>query len=73
MIGKYLRKIGKRSKVAAQNLVKVDIKKRNKVLDVFSKEILRNKKKIITENIKDIKTCKREELIDRLLLDEKKN
>ena len=72
MISKYLKKIGKRSKVASQNLVKVDIKKRNKVLDVFSKEISRNKKKIINENIKDIKTCKREELIDRLLLDEKK-
>ena len=72
MISKYLKKIGKRSKVASQNLVKVDIKKRNKVLDVFSKEILRNKKKIINENIKDIKACKRKELIERLLLDEKK-
>ena len=72
MISKYLKKIGERSKVAALNIVKVDIKKRNKVLDVFSKEISRNKKKIINENIKDIKTCKREELIDRLLLDEKK-
>ena len=44
MISKYLKKIGERSKVAALNIVKVDIKKRNKVLDVFSKEISRNKK-----------------------------
>ena len=72
MIGKYLNKIGERSKIASKSIVKVDIKKRNKVLDVFNKEILRNKKKIISENIKDIKACKREGLIDRLLLDEKK-
>ena len=58
MIGKYLRKIGKRSKVAAQNLVKVDIKKRNKVLDVFSKEISRNKKKSLTRILKILKLVK---------------
>ena len=42
MISKYLKKIGERSKVAALNIVKVDIKKRNKVLETYNKELLKN-------------------------------
>jgi len=45
MSNKYLRNIGLKSKIAAKNLIKVDIKKRNKVLETYSKELLKNKKK----------------------------
>ena len=71
MIGKYLNSLGKKSKTAAKILNRVDIRKRNKILQTFSKEILRNKKRIIIENTKDVKLCKREDLIDRLVLNEK--
>ena len=72
MINKYLRNIGLKSKVAAKNLIKVGIKKRNKILETYSKDILKNKKKIIKENIKDVRACKREDLIDRLILNEER-
>ena len=71
MIGKYLNSLGKKSKTAAKILNRVDVRKRNKILQTFSKEILRNKKRIIIENTKDVKLCKREDLIDRLVLNEK--
>ncbi len=70
MISKYLNKIGINAKVAAENIVKVDLKKRNKVLETYSKELSKNKKKIIKENVKDIKFCKREDLIDRLIIND---
>ena len=72
MSNKYLRNIGLKSKIAAKNLVKVDIKKRNKILETYSKELLKNQKKIIKENIKDVKACKREDLIDRLMLNKER-
>tara|TARA_Y100000590_G_scaffold271431_1_gene304729 strand:- start:4671 stop:5918 length:1248 start_codon:yes stop_codon:yes gene_type:complete len=72
MINKYLSNIGLKSKIAAENLIKVDVKKRNKILETYNKELLKNKNKIIKENIKDIKACKRKDLIDRLILNEKK-
>ena len=72
MIKKYLDNIGLKSKVAAKNLIKVDVKKRNKVLETYSKELSKNKKKIIKENIKDVRSCKREDLIERLMLNENK-
>ena len=46
MISKYLNKIGINAKVAAENIVKVDLKKRNKVLETYSKELSKNKKKL---------------------------
>ena len=64
--------IGIKSKIAFKNLSKVELKKRNKVLETYIKSLSQNKKKIIRENVKDIKACKREELIDRLIIDEKK-
>jgi len=72
MIDKYLHNIGLKSKIASKNLIKIDIKKKNKVLETYSKELSKNKKKIIKENIKDVKACKRRDLIDRLILDEKR-
>ncbi len=72
MISNYLKNIGLKSKIAVKNLVKIDAKKRNKILETYSRELFKNKKKIIRENTKDVKTCKRGDLIDRLILDEKK-
>ena len=72
MIKKYLDNIGLKSKVAAKNLIKVDVKKRNKVLQTYNKELLKNTKKILKENVKDLKTCKRQELVDRLIMDKKR-
>ena len=71
-MNKYLNNIGIKSKIALKNLGAIDHKKRNKILESYSKSLAKNKKKIIKENLKDIKTCKRKELIDRLLIDNKK-
>ena len=71
-MSKYLNNIGIKSKIALKNLGKIDLIKRNKVLETYIKSLAQNKKKIIRENTKDIKVCKREELIDRLTIDEKK-
>tara|TARA_B100000029_G_scaffold183558_1_gene181133 strand:+ start:3342 stop:4586 length:1245 start_codon:yes stop_codon:yes gene_type:complete len=71
-MSKYLNNIGIKSKIAFKNLAGIDIKKRNRVLESYSKSLSKNKKKIIKENLKDIKTCKRKDLIDRLIIDEKK-
>ena len=72
MIEKYLKNIGLKSRDAAKDLVKVDINKRNKILQTYSKELFKNKNKIIKENAKDIKNCKRKYLIDRLLLNKRR-
>ncbi len=71
-MSKYLNNIGIKSKIALKNLSRIDFKKRNKVLESYSKLLSKNKRKIIKENLKDIKACKREELIDRLIINEKK-
>ena len=68
----YLNNIGKKSKNAFKNLGNISLKKRNKVLETYIKSLKNNKNKIIKENLKDIKLCKRKELIDRLILDSKK-
>ena len=68
----YLEKIGKNAKKAFEDLKTVKHKKIKKVLDNYSKALFQNKKKIIKENQKDIKNIKRENLIDRLVLNEKR-
>ncbi len=68
----YLNNIGIKSKIAFKNLGHVSLKKRNNVLETYIKSLKVNKNKIIKENSKDIKICKREELIDRLIIDNKK-
>ncbi len=72
MINKYLNNIGLKSKKAFNSLSKANIKSRNKVLETYNKELLKNKKQIIKENAKDVKSCKRKDLIDRLLLSEQR-
>ena len=69
---KYLKKIGKNSRIAFEKLKKVDHKNIQKVLKNYNKKILENKKIIIKENLKDVKNTKRKNLIDRLLLNEKR-
>ena len=64
--------IGKKSKQAFESLKKTNHKKINKTLNDYIKFILSNKKKIIKENKKDIKKLKRKNVLDRLILDEKK-
>ena len=69
---KYLKNIGVNSRIAFKNLNKVNFKKRNKIIDIYNKELGKNKNRIISENAKDLRNCKRQDLIDRLILDRNK-
>ena len=64
--------IGKKSKKALENLKRVKHKKINKALNDFINLILKNKKKIISENAKDVRNLKRKKVLDRLVLNEKR-
>ena len=64
--------IGQKSKLAFENLKKINHKRINKTLNDYIKLILINKKRIIRENTKDIKNLKRNNILDRLILNEKK-
>ena len=68
----YLENIGKNARKAFEDLKAVNHKKINKVLDNYNKALLKNKKRIIKENTKDVKNIKRKNLIDRLILNEKR-
>ena len=69
-----LRKIGKKSKKAFS--IKLNTKKKDKVLKDYLSLIIKSKKLILDENLKDIKNAKmkklKDNLIKRLILDEKK-
>lgn len=67
-----LKQIGLNAKKAFFQLNAIDSKKINKVLNTYNQLLLKNKKKILKENLKDVKFSKREYLLDRLILDEKK-
>jgi glutamate-5-semialdehyde dehydrogenase len=67
-----LKQIGLNAKKAFFQLNAIDSKKINKVLNTFNQLLLKNKKKILKENLKDVKFSKREYLLDRLILDEKR-
>jgi len=64
--------IGKKSKKALENLKRVKHKRINKALNDFINLILKNKKKIISENAKDVRNLKRKKVLDRLVLNEKR-
>tara|TARA_B100001057_G_C22845625_1_gene948926 strand:+ start:1346 stop:2587 length:1242 start_codon:yes stop_codon:yes gene_type:complete len=64
--------IGKKSKQAFENLKKVSHRKIDKALKDYIKFISNNKIKIIQENAKDVKRLKRKNVLDRLILNEKK-
>ncbi len=66
----YLENIGKNAKKAFEDLKTVKHSKIKKVLDSYNKSLLKNKKKIISENIKDVKSVKRKHLVDRLILND---
>ena len=68
----YLENIGKNAKKAFEDLKNVKHKKIKKVLENYNKALLKNKRNILKENMKDVKTVKRKHLVDRLVLNEKR-
>ena len=69
---KYLEKIGLNAKKAFKELKSIKHNKIKLVLNNYNTEIIKNKKKVIKENLKDIKNVKRKHLVDRLILNEKR-
>ena len=55
----YLENIGKNAKKAFVDLKNVKHVKIRKVLENYNRTLLRNKNKIIKENLKDVKNVKR--------------
>ena len=68
----YLKKIGKNARKAFEDLKDVKHNKIKKVLDNYSREILNNKSILIKKNLKDVKNVKRKNLVDRLILNDKR-
>ena len=68
----YLENIGINAKKAFEDLKKVKHQRIKKVLEDYNKALLKNKKNIIRENLKDVKSVKRKHLVDRLILNEKR-
>ena len=68
----YLENIGKNAKKAFEDLKEVKHSKIVKVLENYNKSLLDNKQKIVKENHKDVKNSKRKNLVDRLILNEKR-
>ncbi len=66
----YLENIGKNARKAFEDLKKVKHKKIKKVLEDYNRSLLKNKKTIIKDNLKDVKSAKRKNLVDRLILNE---
>ena len=69
---KYVKDIGIKSKLAFERLKTAKHSQVVKVLDNYNKSLKINKLKIIKENIKDVRSAKRKNLIDRLILDAKR-
>ena len=68
----YLEKIGKNARKAFEDLKDVKHNRIKKVLDNYSREILNNKSILIKKNLKDVKNVKRKNLVDRLILNNKR-
>jgi glutamate-5-semialdehyde dehydrogenase len=72
----YIKNIGKKAKVASNNLSSISLKKRNSVLKQFSKYLKVNSKLILNLNKKDLSYGKskkiKDSMIERLKLDNKK-
>ena len=68
----YLETIGKNAKKAFEDLKSVNHSKIKKVLENYNYSLLRNKKRIIKENFKDVKSVQRKHLVDRLILNDKR-
>tara|TARA_B110000211_G_C14008353_1_gene521906 strand:+ start:35 stop:1276 length:1242 start_codon:yes stop_codon:yes gene_type:complete len=68
----YLENIGKNAKKAFEDLKTINHNRIKSVLENYNKSLLINKQKIIRENQKDVKNVKRKNLVDRLILNEKR-
>ena len=72
----YMEKLGKKAKLASQNLSKLNINKKNSVLKQFSKYLKINEHLILRENKKDVAKARskkiKDSMIDRLKLNSKK-
>ncbi len=68
----YLENIGKNAKKAFEDLKNVKHAKIKKVLENYNKSLKKNKKRIIKENLKDVRSIKRKHLVDRLILNDKR-
>ncbi|MBD1146904.1 glutamate-5-semialdehyde dehydrogenase [Pelagibacterales bacterium SAG-MED28] len=68
----YLETIGKKARKAFEDLKSIKHFKIKKVLEDYNKYLLKNKKRIIQENQKDVKNVKRKHLVDRLILNDKR-
>ncbi|WP_075502544.1 glutamate-5-semialdehyde dehydrogenase [Candidatus Pelagibacter communis] len=70
----YLYALGKKAKKAS--IKSVSLRKKNKVLKDYCNFLIKNKKRIISENAKDLKIAKekklKENLLQRLLINEKR-
>ena len=69
---KYLEKIGLNAKKAFEELKGIKHSKIKLVLANYNTSILKNKKNIIRENLKDVKNVKRKHLVDRLILNDRR-
>ena len=69
---KYLENIGKNAKKAFEDLKAIKHTKIKTGLENYNKSLLKNKFKILRENQKDVKNVKRKNLVDRLILNEKR-
>ena len=69
---KKLKQIGMNAKKAQTVLNNLKSKQINKVLLTYNLLLLKNKKQILQENTKDVRSAKRKHLIDRLILNDKK-
>ena len=70
---KKINLIGANAKKALLVFNKISTAQINKVLSNYSQLILKNKKQIIKKNSIDLKNMHRKHLVDRLVLNEKKN
>ena len=72
----FMEKIGKNAKVASQDLLKLDINKKNSVLKQFTQYLKINERSILNANKKDLSIAKskkiKKSMIDRLELNSKK-
>ncbi len=68
----YLINIGKNARKAFEDLKSIEHDKIKKVLIDYNKSLLKNKRKIIKENLIDVNNVKRKHLVDRLILNEKR-
>ena len=67
-----LKQIGINAKNAFHQLNNLDPIKINKILNTYNQLLLKNKRQILKQNSKDVKSSIRKHLVDRLMLNEKR-